>query len=250
MTDATNKTPVLGSQSPYGTIYNQDCLKGLKALESGSIDLIVTDPPYLIKDTHAGGNTRLARTIQPVNDALRENGLVSGLDPAILPELVRVMKRINCYIWCNKAQIPGYLNFFVKEMRCSFEILIWCKTNSPPTYHNKYLSDKEFCMYFRKGGYCQPNSYETAKTAYFQPINVKDKKNYPHPTIKPLNIVKTLIENSSRPGDLVLDPYLGSGTTAVACAELGRKYIGYEINEGYFETAQRRIQDTINRLEV
>ncbi len=250
MTNATNKTPVPGFQSTYGTIYNQNCLEGLKALKSGSVDLIVTDPPYLIKDTHAGGHTRLARTIQPVNNELRDNELNVGLDPAVLPEMVRVLKTINLYIWCNKAQIPDYLDFFVGELGCSFDILVWIKTNSPPTYHNKYLSDKEYCLYFRRGGYCQPTSYETAKTAYFQPTNVKDKKAYPHPTIKPLNIMKTIIENSSKQGDLIIDPFLGSGTTAVACMELGRKYIGFEINKNYYEVAQRRIKDTIGRLEM
>lgn len=249
MTDTTKITPVPGFKSAYGTIFHQDCLEGLKAIKSGSVDLIVTDPPYLIKDTHAGGNTRLARTIQPVNNELRENGLVGGLDPAILPELVRVLKTINLYIWCNKAQIPEYLDFFVKGLGCSFDIITWIKTNAPPTFHNKYLSDKEYCLYFRKGGYCQPTSYETAKTAYFQPTNVVDKKAYPHPTIKPLNIMKTLIENSSRMGDLVLDPFLGSGSTAVACMELGRQYLGFEINGDYYETAKRRIKDTIERLE-
>lgn len=250
MTETTIKTPVPSFKSAYGTIYNQDCLEGLKALKSGSVDLIVTDPPYLIKDTHAGGNTRLARTIQPVNNELRDNGLNVGLDPAILPELVRVLKTINIYIWCNKAQIPDYLTYFVGEWGCAFDILVWIKTNAPPTFHNKYLSDKEYCLYFRRGGYCQPTSYETAKTAYFQPTNVKDKKEYPHPTIKPLNIMKTIIGNSSKPGEIVLDPYLGSGTTAVACVELGRQYIGFEINKNYYEVAQRRIRDTIERLEV
>lgn len=225
-------------------IYCMDCLEGLKRLPDSCVDLIVTDPPYLIKDTHAGGHSRLAKTIQPVNDLLRENALDSGMNPLILPELVRVMKRINCYIWCNKAQIPDYLDFFVGNLSCSFDIIIWHKTNPPPTFHNKYLSDKEYCLYFRKGGYCQPVSYENAKTVYFQPTNYYDKKNYPHPTIKPLNIIKNLIENSSRPGDLVLDPFLGSGTTAVACMELGRKYLGYEINRKYFEIANKRIQDT------
>lgn len=250
MIDVTIKTPVPGFQSTYGTIYNQDCLEGLKALKSGSVDLIVTDPPYLIKDTHAGGNTRLARTIQPVNNELRDNELNVGIDPAVLPEMVRVMKKINIYIWCNKIQIPDYLNYFVGELGCSFDIITWIKTNSPPTFHNKYLSDKEFCLYFRKGGYCQPASYEAAKTAYFQPINVYDKKKYPHPTIKPLNIITTLISNSTKPGDIVLDLFIGSGTTAVACMELGRKYIGYEINGNYFEIAQRRINDTIAQLEL
>lgn len=224
-------------------IYHEDCLEGLKRLPDSCVDLIVTDPPYLIKCTRAGGHSRLAKNIQPVNDLLRENSLDSGVNPLILPELIRVMKRINCYIWCNKAQIPDYLDFFVGELDCSFDIIIWHKTNPPPTFHNKYLSDKEYCLYFRKGGYCQPVSYEKARTVYYQPINVQDQKRYSHPTIKPLNIIKTLIENSSRPGALVLDPFLGSGTTAVACMELGRKYLGYEINRKYFEVAYKRIQD-------
>ncbi|MCD8000864.1 MAG: site-specific DNA-methyltransferase [Clostridiales bacterium] len=249
--NATIKKPsVSASESAYGTIYHQDCLEGLRAIPDASIDLILTDPPYLIKDTHAGGRTRLARTLQPINNELRDNGLVGGLDPAVLPELVRVLKTINLYIWCNKAQIPEYLNFFVGELGCAFDLIVWSKTNPPPLFNNKYMSDKEYCLYFRRGGYCQPTSYEAARTAYFQPINVYDKKNYPHPTIKPLNIVKTLIGNSSKPGDLILDPFIGSGTTAVACAELGRQYLGYELNGDYYETAQRRIQDTIDKLDL
>lgn len=129
------------------------------------------------------------------------------------------------------------------EKGCSFDVIIWCKTNPPPTFHNKYLSDKEYCLYLCKGGYCQPVSYEKAKTVYFQPINVYDKKNYSHATTKPLNIIRNLIENSSRPGSLVLDPFLGSGATAVACMELGRKYLGYEINRKYFDLAEKRIED-------
>ena len=99
-------------------IYRMDCLEGLKRLPDSCVDLIMTDPPYLIKDTHAGGRSRLARSIQPINDCLKENDLVSGMNPLVLPELVRVMKRINCYIWCNKAQIPGYLDFFVNGLGC------------------------------------------------------------------------------------------------------------------------------------
>lgn len=224
-------------------IYCMDCLEGLKRLPDSCIDLIVTDPPYVLKCTRAGGHSQIAKNIQPINNLLAKNNLVSGMNPLVLPEMVRVMKRINCYIWCNKTQIPGYLDFFVKEMGCSFDIIIWWKKNPPPTFYNKYLSDKEYCLYFRKGGYCQPASYENAKTVYHQPINVKDKKDYPHPTIKPVGIIKSLIENSTRPGDLVLDLFLGSGTTAVACMELGRKYLGYEINQGYFEIAEKRIQD-------
>ncbi|WP_251497363.1 hypothetical protein [Otoolea muris] len=65
-------------------IYHMDCLEGLKRLPDSCVDLIVADPPYLIKDTRARGHSRLAKTIQPVNDALRENSLVSGMNPLIL----------------------------------------------------------------------------------------------------------------------------------------------------------------------
>lgn len=222
-------------------IYCMDCMDGLKQIPDSSIDLILTDPPYLIKDTRAGGHSRLARTIQPVNDLIRENKLNLGISLSILPEFVRVMKKINCYIWCNKAQIPDYLDFFVKRHGCSFDVILWHKTNPPPTFHNKYLSDKEYCLYFRKGAYCQPISYEAAKTVYYQPLNTSDKKKYAHPTIKPLNIIKTLIENSSMPGDLVLDPFLGSGTTAAACLETERNYIGFENNPDYYSIAEKRL---------
>lgn len=224
-------------------IYCMDCMEGIKQIPDSSIDLILTDPPYLIKETRAGGCSRLARTIQPVNNLIKENGLDLGISLEILPEFVRVLKKINCYIWCNKAQIPDYLDFFVRKHRCSFDMIIWNKTNPPPTFHNKYLSDKEYCLYFRKGAYCQPVSYQAAKTVYYQPLNTEDKKRYGHPTIKPLNIIKTLIENSTKPGEIVLDPFLGSGTTAAACLKTGRRYIGFEKNPAYFETAEKRLRE-------
>ena len=91
-----------------------------------------------------------------------------------------------------------YLKYFVEEQKCNFDIIIWNKTNATPLFFNKYLTDKEYCLYFRKGGYCCPPNYEKAKTVYNLPLNVKDKSMYEHPTIKPLNIIKNLIENSSK----------------------------------------------------
>ncbi len=66
---------------------------------------------------------------------------------------------------------------------------------------------------------------------------------YHHPTIKPLNIISALVKNSSREGDVVLDPFMGSGTTGVACVGLKRKFIGMELKEDYFEIARQRITD-------
>ena len=103
-------------------------------------------------------------------------------------------------------------------------------------------------MYFRKGGYCDPSAtderYENAKTFYISPLNQKDKKKYNHPTIKPLGLIEKFIKNSSHKGDIVLDCFMGSGTTGVACKKLERDFIGIEINKDYYEIAKNRIENT------
>lgn len=123
------------------------------------------------------------------------------------------------------------------------DILVWNKTNAMPLFNNKYMTDKEYCLYFRKGGYCNPQCYEDAKTVFYLPINSKDKKKWIHPTIKPLSIIRTLIRNSSKEGDLVLDCFLGSGTTAVASILEKRNYIGIELNKKYYDISIQRINE-------
>ena len=224
-------------------IYHLDCLKGMQKIkEQGmKVDLIVTDPPYYIKEIKAGGSSRLAKQKQQVSDELYNNNLTAGIAEECLNLMWALMKTPNIYVWCNGAQIVQYLDFFVNKHSCSFEILIWSKTNPMPLFSNKYLADKEYCIYFRKGGYCKPIRYETARTVYHQPLNVKDKRLYNHPTIKPLNIITNIILNSSKENDTILDPFMGSGTTAEACIRLKRNYIGFEINKNYFEASQRRL---------
>lgn len=222
-------------------LYCGDCLELLTQVPTGSVDLIVTDPPYQIDSTKGGGG--IGRKMKNTQDELAEIGIVSGFDGRILDEMMRVCEVPNIYIWCNAKQIPMYLDFFVKKHKCNFDILVWVKTNAVPAFSNKYLTDKEYCLYFRRGGYCKPADYEHARTAWFQPINLKDKKMYNHPTIKPLNIIETLVANSSREGDVIMDPFMGSGTTGVACANLGRDFIGMELKEDYFRTAEQRIRE-------
>lgn len=231
-------------------IYNEDCLSGMKKIPDKSIDLIVTDPPYQIDNTTAGEGSELSRRIQKMNTDIEINNLTKGFNKEILNEMLRVMKKPNIYLWCNHKQIPMYLDFFVKQNGCSFDFIIWKKTNAAPLFNNKYLTDKEYCLYFRKNGYCNPNDYDKAKTVYVQPLNTKDKKWDKHPTIKPLNIITNLVENSSKKGDLVLDPFMGSGTTAVACLNTERKYIGFEINTEYFENSLKRIRNNVTQLDL
>ena len=84
-------------------------------------------------------------------------------------------------------------------------------------------------------------NYYTKRKYYVTDLNVADKKLYSHPTIKPLPIITNLVINSSQEGDIVLDPFIGSGTTAVACKNLNRHYIGFEIDTDYYKIAQDRI---------
>ena len=222
-----------------------DSYKLIKEIPDNSIDLVIIDPPYQIDNTKAGGKSDLARSIQGMNNEIKEKNLTNGFDFSILEDLVRVMKNINCYVWCNHKQIPQYLEYFVNQLNCNFDILIWNKTNAMPLFNNKYLTDKEYCLYFRKNAYCNPSCYEDAKTVFYMPINAKDKKMYKHPTIKPLKIIETLVKNSSREGDVVLDCFMGSGTTGVACKKLNRSFIGFEIDEEYYQIAKDRINETI-----
>ena len=166
-----------------------------------------------------------------------------GIDNSILEELCRVMKKINIYVWCSKDQLRQLFDFF-GDKGCYLDLLTWHKTNPIPTCNNTYLSDTEYIVFARESGAKLYGSYETKMKYYVSPINVEDKKMWEHPTIKPLNIIENFVINSSKENDVILDCFMGSGTTGVACKELNRDFIGIELNPKYFEIARRRIGET------
>lgn len=226
-------------------LYNGDCLEVLKNIPDNSIDLIATDPPYLISATNGGGTINKVKKLDQSLKDLTVVDITKGYDIEHFgKEFIRVMKEINIYVWCNKVQIPDYFEFYVKQHKCKFDIICWHKTNALPTYSNKYLSDTEYLLYFRKGkGKCFPETYEDAKTYYIAPINHSDKKQFGHPTIKPLDITQKIIRNSSKKGHTVLDPFMGSGTTGVASILENRNFVGIELDKGYFNIAENRINE-------
>ncbi len=226
-------------------IHNIDALTGMSALFACGIkvDLILTDPPYELSNLNAGGCSALSVSIQNAMDQLDTPALRKTVSREYLEAMWALQDAHNIYIFCNGKQIPYYLDFFVKEKGCRYDILIWYKTNAMPLYSNKYLCDKEYVLYFRNGGLCRPANYEDAATLYVSPINAKDKKKYGHPTIKPLPFIERLIRNSSVEGQLVLDPFAGSGTTLVAAKKLDRKYIGFEIEPRWCGLANQRIME-------
>jgi len=219
-------------------IYNVDCMVGLKNIEDNSVDLVVTDPPYVIQTSGAGiykqHDKRYIKELNQMKDGFSED---------VLDELVRVMKKINIYLFCSQKQIDWLLDYFVRGIGCHYNILTWHKTNPVPACGNKYLTDTEFIMFFREKGVRVYGTYDSKKTYYVTPLNQKDKALYNHPSIKPLSIVRNLIFNSSQEGDLVVDPFLGSGTTAVAALQLNRRFKGFEIIKTHYKTALSRTEN-------
>ena len=204
-----------------------------------------TDIPYLYKgasnsknEKSMDGKSSLSQRKQ--KNAIEIGNFVSGIDYAILDDFVRVLKKINIYIWCSKAQINDIMTYFINK-GCNFEIIVWGKTNPPPLCKNTYLSDLEYCLFFREKGVKIYGDYSTKSKFLITSLNVQDKEWYDHPTIKPLDFVKNHIINSTIEGEVVLDPFAGSGTTAVAAKELGRKYLTFELSEDFYNIAKDRL---------
>lgn len=221
-------------------IYNMDCLKGMREMPDNCVDLVVTDPPYVIETSGAGIYKQTDKQyVKELND------MKNGFSTEVLDELCRIMKKINIYFFCSQKQIIPLLDYFVKGKKCNWNLLTWHKVNPVPACGNKYLTDTEFILFFREKGVKIYGTFNTKFTYYVTPLNQTDKKKYGHPTIKPINIVNNLIVNSSLENGIVFDPFLESGTTAVAAIECGRNFIGYELNPDYYEICNKRIEETM-----
>lgn len=247
-----------------------DAYELIKRIPPKSVDLVVTDPPYLFSASGGGGafgtgNRKRDENAIAVHSAeqdyihasytdkerkridrakVRSRNevafLSNGFQSSILDELIRRLRKINIYVWCSRLQILPLLSYF-DEKRCNTEILTWHKNNALPACNNCYVSDTEYCIFARERGVRLYGSAGTKHKYYVSGTDQEDKSLYGHPTVKPLPIIKNLIINSSREGDLVLDPFLGSGTTAVACAETGRRFVGFEIEKKYYDIAADRL---------
>lgn len=156
-------------------------------------------------------------------------------------------------------QIFDIMKYFVENYNVTYQILTWNKTNPIPATNGTWLSDIEYCLLFKESGTPKYNDgYDIKSKWYTSGINVKDKDLYEHPTIKPLELVKRHLKHSCTNGMVVFDPFLGSGTTAVACKELGIDYLGFEINKRYYDIATDRLngisqkekKENINKISL
>ena len=213
----------------------------IKHLPSGSIDAVYTDIPYEFESgdnsIESGLQSRLA------NRKAELNAIRMGIDYTIVDEFLRVMKRVNLFVWCSKKQVPEIFQIVLgKRPDLYFEIIVWTKNNPTPTTNQTWLPDVEYCLYFREKGVVLNDGYEIKSKWWNSSINKYDKDDYGHPTIKPLELVKRHILHTTQPGDLILDPFSGSGTTAIASLETGRKFIAYELSKDYHTKSIDRLQ--------
>lgn len=207
----------------------------LKNIPDNSIDLVVTDPPYKVI---SGGKPH--KKGQPSGMLSKNDGKIfkyNNIKPEVwMPEVYRVLKECtHCYIMTNTINLEDYLRI---ARECGFglhNVLSWEKNNCTPS--RWYMKNGEFTLFLRKGKAKAINNPGSKMIHSFDNII----GNKVHPTEKPVELMKFYIENSSRVGDIVLDPFMGSNSTGRACRELDRKFIGIEIDDEYFKVDQEEM---------
>ncbi len=228
------------------TLYNDDCLTILKQIPDKSIDLVVTDCPYRIV---SGGCTNIPRKDEPSGIFNRRNAFTQKNSKSgklfdhndikfeqWLPDVYRVLKEdSHCYIMINARNLKDLQTQAEKVGFVFQQLLVWNKGNATPNRY--YLNACEFILMLRKGKAKNINNMGTKNILSIP--NIKGGKS--HPTEKPVELMSILIENSSSEGDVVLDPFMGSGSTGLASIGSNRNFIGMEIDPTYFNTANERI---------
>jgi len=226
------------------TLYRGDCLEVLPTL--GKVDAVVTDPPYGVTQNE-WDKTEAVYTVFD----WAECPLVCTAQNPFTSELVcRYRKRFKWSDVWEKTQATGFLNVKVMPMRRHEDILVFCTGRMPYTPQITDRPPENIRPHLDTAGSSNYGSFSNERTRTI-PLN----KTYPqsiakfansqdgdHPTQKPVSLFTYLVASYSLEGQSILDPFMGSGTTGVACVKLGRKFIGVEIEPKYFDIACKRIE--------
>lgn len=198
-----------------------DCLEVMKGIPDKSIDLVLTDPPYGIGLKYGNYEDTEDNWFKLFNSMLPEILRISTM--AILPS-------------CRIKALPYIYQKFPPDW-----LICWYKGS---TGHRAFVgfNDWEPLLVYGKGQGVQMHDYFNIQSQRFDSITSQ------HPCPKPLKWASWLISRATQKDQIVLDPFLGSGTTAVACKELGRKFIGIEINKEYCQIAERRLAQEVFKI--
>jgi hypothetical protein len=244
-------------------IYNMDCFEGMSQLASGSVNLVLTDPPYGCTANSWDVTPDLNRLWGAIKSVLSADG--SAVMTSQTP-FDKVLGASNLpwlryeWIW-KKTYITGHLQAKIAPLRQHENILVFTPATvarrtyhpqgvvrKPIAYHrcNSRISSNYGCVpsrpssnYGTRQGYyvCELTGYPKS-VLEFGPDPIKL-----HPTQKPIELMRYMVRTYSNPGDLVLDPFMGSGTTAIACVLEHRNFIGFELDTHYWEVANKRLRD-------
>jgi len=241
------------------TIYCGDCLEVMKELPDESIDLVLTDPPYAISQN----DKEIKRNYKHYNwkresnikldfgkwDHFKNDKDFFNFTELWFRETVRCLKDKGwIYIFFDKQKIGYFDLFFAPKLKLKSRcIFVWIKSNPTPSFRKmNWVSATEFCWVGSKGESRIKNfKLQKEMNNYFITTNKSSYGETKHPTEKPLKLLRHLIEINSNPSDTILDPFLGSGTTARACKDLGRKCIG--IGDFFFFFMVAQLYDTERR---
>lgn len=232
------------------TLYLGDCRDILPTL--GKVDAVVTDPPYSVSlDGSSASFTRLG------NKGTRSLSFFAGDTdwPAMTALVVDAItaavstRPLSIYCWCGHRQF-GPITDALEAEGYSTRFLVWrkkCPAPAPP--RSGWQSGAELCLYgylpgrhFADGMF--NNVLDSDSFRFGQPGKVD------HPTQKPMATIAPLLEVSTLRGQTILDPFMGSGTTGVACQKLGRSFIGIEIEPKYFDIACRRLEQAMAQQDL
>lgn len=237
------------------TIYSKDCLIGMRKLSNNSIDLVIADFPYNISN-YGNSITMVGPKIKRADfgewDKFNFNEYCDWVI-LIFKEFERLLgQKHQVYAWFDNHYSGHYVYLIEKKTEFTQKCPIVCyKRNPIPQYPKRnFRSSFDMCVLFTKDKdkKCEPfNFLSQGEMKNVQEFNLR--KLTKHPTEKNLKLVQRFIKISSNEGDIVLDPFLGSGTTAVACIETGRHYIGFETKKVYFEMAKKRVARAVYQRE-
>jgi len=253
----------LTPKTPLSEVYNEDSLKTMKRIESGSIDLILTDPPYNTTACEWEYDIDLTVLWIEWQRILKPNGviIIFADEPFTSRLITSKLDWFKIRITWDKMTASNFLNAKKMPLKQTEDAVIFSGVKNGNYTYNPILKDKPKHN-IRPIGNRKPvgkttygshngkysDDYDPTKSYPTNMISLSAKQdecnsvNRIHPTQKPIDLIRTFVITYSNEGDTVFDGYMGSGTTAEACIKENRNFIGAELNKIYFTSATKRIK--------
>ena len=223
-------------------IINADCLDILKQLPDESVDCCFTDVPYK-QEFHNRGMAKSRNMYKKIG----EYGSDLFIDYSLFfRTLIKKLRKINFFTFCNKETLYDFISL-AKENSFSWQILTFCKTSPTPFVNNQWLCDVEFGIHIFKNLEVL-GDYTTKRS--FSVMNNFKEEGIDHPTPKKIKECVRILKNITSKDDLVLDPFSGSGTTAIACHNLKRRFICIEKDFDYWQASVKRLKEHKRQLTL